>query len=337
MQIIISVWDFFQNQVLGMKWLNALIGSGLSALGLDTASRIGASIQFFIYDMIKIIVLLSVLIFIISYIQSYFPPERTKKMLSRVHGVPANILSALLGTVTPFCSCSSIPLFIGFTNAGLPLSVTFSFLISSPLVDLGALVLLMSVFGAKIAIAYVIVGLVLAVVGGTVIEKLKLEKYVEQYIKTGSNVNIESLELTKKDRLNYAKDQMLATVKKVYLYVVIGVGIGALIHNWIPVEVIQNILGENNPFSVLLATVVGIPMYADIFGTIPIAEALYAKGVGAGTILSFMMAVTALSLPSIIMLRKAVKPKLLGVFVGIVAVGIIIIGYTFNSFSYLLV
>lgn len=337
MQLIRSIWDFFQYQILGMRWLNELIGRGLNALGLDIDSRIGASVQFFIYDMIKIIVLLSVLIFIISYIQSFFPPERTKKILSRIHGIPANILSALLGTVTPFCSCSSIPIFIGFTNAGLPLGVTFSFLISSPLVDLGALILLMSVFGAKIAIAYVIVGLVLAVVCGTLIEKLKLEKYVEQYIHTGTSVDIESPELTRKDRLNYAKDQMAATVKKVWLYVLIGVGIGATIHNWIPAEVIQNILGVNNPFSVLIATVVGIPMYADIFGTIPIAEALFAKGVGVGTILSFMMAVTALSLPSIIMLRKAVKPKLLATFVGIVAIGITIIGYAFNWLGYLLI
>lgn len=337
MQIIKSIWDFFQNQILGTKWLNELIGSLLSALDLDVKSKIGASVQFFIFDMIHIIALLSVLIFIISYIQSYFPPERTKKILSKVHGVPANILSALLGTVTPFCSCSSIPVFIGFTNAGLPLGVTFSFLISSPLVDLGALVLLMSVFGAKIAIAYVVVGLVLAVIGGTIIEKLKLEKYVEQYIHTGSNVDIESPELTRGDRLNYAKEQMFNTVKKVWLYVVVGVGIGALIHNWIPTEIIQNIVGNNNPFSVLLATAVGIPMYADIFGTIPIAEALFAKGIGVGTILSFMMAVTALSLPSMIMLRKAVKPKLLAVFIGIVTVGIIIIGYAFNAFGYLLI
>lgn len=337
MQIIQSIWDFFQNQILGMKWLNELIGIGLSSLKLDITSKIGASIQFFLFDMIKIIVLLSVLIFIISYIQSYFPPERTKKMLSKIHGVPANILSALLGTVTPFCSCSSIPIFIGFTNAGLPLGVTFSFLISSPLVDLGALVLLMSVFGAKIAISYVIVGLVLAVAGGTLIERLKLEKYIEQYIHTGNNVDIEAPELTKKDRLSYAKDQMLATVNKVWLYVLVGVGIGALIHNWIPTEIIQNILGVNNPFSVLIATAVGIPMYADIFGTIPIAEALFIKGVGVGTILSFMMAVTALSLPSIIMLRKAVKPKLLFTFVSIVSIGIIIIGYTFNAFGFLLI
>lgn len=330
MGLISSIWDFFQYQLLGMRWLNELIGKGLSALGIDPAASIGGSIQFFIYDLIKIMVLLSLLIFMISYIQSYFPPERTKKILGRFHGLSANLLSALLGTVTPFCSCSSIPLFIGFTNAGLPLGVTFSFLISSPLVDLGALILLMSVFGAKIALAYVVVGLILAVVGGTLIEKLNLEKYVEQYIHTGASVDIESPELTRQDRLDYAKGQMLATVNKVWLYVVAGVGIGATIHNWIPAEVIQTILGANNPFSVLLATIVGIPMYADIFGTIPIAEALFAKGVGVGTILSFMMAVTALSLPSLIMLRKAVKPRLLAAFVGIVGVGIILIGYVFN-------
>jgi len=337
MQVMQLIWDFFQNQILGMKWLNELFGLGLSAMGLDITSRIGASVQFFLYDFIKIVVLLSVLIYVISYIQSYFPPERTKQILGKYKGVVANAMGALLGTVTPFCSCSSIPLFIGFTNAGLPIGVTFSFLISSPLVDLGAFVLLMSVFGAKISIAYVIVGLILAVIGGTIIEKLGMEKYVEQYIKSGTSVDIEAPELTKKDRLIYAYEQMAATVKKVWLYVVIGVGIGALIHNWIPTEIIQNILGANNPFSVLLATVVGVPMYADIFGTIPIAEALFAKGVGVGTILSFMMAVTALSLPSVIMLRKAVKPKLLGTFVGIVTIGIIIIGYVFNWLGFLLV
>ncbi|MFA9381709.1 MAG: permease, partial [Acetanaerobacterium sp.] len=320
----------------GMRWLDNLVGNALGAMGLDTGTRLVASVQFFFYDTIKILVLLSVLIFIISYIQSYFPPERTKKILSRFHGVPANILSALLGTITPFCSCSSIPLFIGFTNAGLPLGVTFSFLISSPLVDLGALMLLMSVFGPQIAFAYVIVGLILAVVGGTIIEKLKLEGHVEQYIRTAAGVDLESPELTRIERLAYAKDQMLATLKKVGLYVLIGVGIGAAIHNWIPTDVIQGVLGSNNPFSVLIATAVGIPMYADIFGTIPIAEALYAKGVGVGTILSFMMAVTALSLPSVIMLRKAVKPKLLAVFVAIVVVGIVVIGYVFNPLGQLL-
>jgi uncharacterized membrane protein YraQ (UPF0718 family) len=297
----------------------------------------GGSIQFFVYDTIKILVLLSVLIFIISYIQSYFPPERTKKILGRFHGIRANMLSALLGTVTPFCSCSSIPLFIGFTNAGLPVGVTFSFLISSPLVDLGALILLMSIFGARIAIAYVVVGLILAVVGGTIIDKLGMEDNVVKFVNPLATVDIEAPELTKKERMIYAKEQVQATVKKVILYILVGVGIGALIHNWIPEAIIQKILGTNNPFSVLLATVVGIPMYADIFGTIPIAEALFAKGVGVGTILSFMMAVTALSLPSIIMLKKVVKSKLLAIFVGIVALGIIIIGYFFNTFSFFVV
>jgi len=332
-----AIWFFFQDQILGMKWLNTIIGNGLSVVGIDINTKIGGSIQFFLYDTIKIFVLLSVLIFIIYYIQSFFPPERTKKILGRFHGIKANILSALLGTVTPFCSCSSIPLFIGFTNAGLPLGVTFSFLISSPLVDLGALVLLMSVFGAKIAITYVVVGLLLAVIGGTIIEKLGMENYVERFINKAGNVDIVAPELSTNERLTYALEQVQATVKKVFLYVLIGVGIGAIIHNWIPEELIQKILGDNNPFSVLIATVVGIPMYADIFGTIPIAEALFTKGVGAGTILSFMMGVTALSLPSIIMLRRVVKPKLLVTFVGIVTVGIIIIGYFFNAFSYLLV
>lgn len=331
------IWNFFSDQLLGMKWLNYLIGNGLTVLGIEITGQVGASIQFFIYDMIKILVLLSVLIFIISYIQSYFPPERTKQILGKYKGVWANTMGALLGTVTPFCSCSSIPLFIGFTNAGLPIGVTFSFLISSPLVDLGALVLLMSVFGLKIAISYVVVGIILAVLGGTLIDKFGLEKYIEQNIKTGISVDIELPDLTKKDRLVFAKEHMLEIVKKVFWYVFVGVGIGALIHNWIPTQIIQSILGVSNPFSVLIATAVGIPMYADIFGTIPIAEALFAKGVGVGTILAFMMAVTALSLPSIIMLRKVVKPKLLGAFVGIVAVGIIVIGYIFNWLGFLLI
>jgi uncharacterized membrane protein YraQ (UPF0718 family) len=337
MQVLSGIWDFIQYQILGMKWLNNLLGQLISLLGLDINNRAGGSIQFFLYDTIKIFVLLSILIFIISYIQSYFPPERTKRILGRFNGITANTLAALLGTVTPFCSCSSIPLFIGFTSAGLPLSMTFSFLISSPLVDLGSLVLLMGIFGVKIAIAYVVLGLVLAVIGGTLIGKLKMEKHVESFVKAAGNVDLETPELTKRDRLAFAKEQVQATVKKVFWYVLIGVGIGALIHNWIPESFIQSILGANNPFSVILATVVGIPMYADIFGTIPIAEALFYKGVALGTILSFMMAVTALSLPSIIMLRRAIKPKLLTIFVGIVAVGIIIIGYLFNAFQYLLV
>lgn len=337
MAIVQNVWFFFQDQILGMKWLNALIGNLLTALGLDISSRIGGAVQFFLYDTVKIFVLLSVLIFVISYIQSYFPPERTKKILGRFHGIGANTLAALLGTVTPFCSCSSIPLFIGFTGAGLPLGVTFSFLISSPLVDLGSLVLLTSIFGGKIAIAYVIVGLVLAVLGGSLIERLHLENEVEEFIRKAGRIDLDSPELSLSDRLEYAKDQVVATVKKVAPYIFIGVGIGALIHNFIPQSFVETVLGGDKWYSVPLATLVGVPMYADIFGTIPVAESLFAKGAGLGTILSFMMAVTALSLPSMIMLRKAVKPKLLAVFFSIVTVGIILIGFLFNYFSFLFV
>ncbi|MDD3231436.1 MAG: permease [Oscillospiraceae bacterium] len=337
MEILQNVWLFFQDQVLGMKWLNSVIGNLLSLFGLDVTGRVGGSIQFFIYDVLKITVLLCVLIFIISYIQSYFPPERSKKIMSRFHGVGANMIAALLGTVTPFCSCSSIPLFIGFTSAGLPLGVTFSFLISSPMVDLGSLVLLMSIFGAKVAIVYVVVGLVIAVVGGTLIEKLHMEHQVEEFIRNASSVDIESPDLTKKERVIFAKDQVVSTFKKVLPYILVGVGIGALIHNWIPEAWIETVLGSSNPFGVVLATLLGVPMYADIFGTIPVAEALLYKGAQLGTVLSFMMAVTTLSLPSIIMLRKAVKPKLLGIFVAICTIGIIIVGYLFNIFQYLLV
>ncbi|MFR2821021.1 MAG: permease [Thomasclavelia sp.] len=331
-----EIWLFFQNQILGMHWLNEVITMLLTSIDIDINSTIGASIQFFIYDVIKITILLCVLIFIISYIQSYFPPERSKKILGQFHGIKANIISALLGTVTPFCSCSSIPLFIGFTSARLPLGVTFSFLISSPMVDLGSLVLLMSIFGIKIAVGYVIVGLVIAVVGGTVIEKMHMEKYVEEFIMKSSSVDISSPDLSKKERLQYAKEQVIETFKKVFPYILIGVGIGAIIHNWIPELWIENVLGGNNPFGIILATIVGIPMYADIFGTIPVAEALLAKGALLGTVLSFMMAVTTLSLPSLIMLKKAVKPKLLILFITICTLGIIIVGYLFNIFSFLL-
>ena len=324
------IWDFIQDEVLGMKWLNRVIGSLLSLTGLDTESRIGGSIQFFLYDTIKIMVLLGVLILLISYIQSYFPPERSRKILSRFHGLGANIIGALLGTVTPFCSCSSIPLFIGFTSAGLPLGVTFSFLISSPMVDLGSLILLMSIFGWRVAIVYVVLGLVIAVAGGTLIEKLKLENEVEAFIRNGKAIDVPQEELHFRDRLKYAWEQVLDTAKRVYPYVLIGVGIGAIIHNWIPEEWVITALGGNNPFGVIIATIVGVPMYADIFGTIPIAEALLAKGALLGVVLAFMMAVTTLSLPSMVMLRKAVKPKLLGIFIAICAVGIIIVGYAFN-------
>lgn len=328
-----GAWEFIQNQILGLKWLNVLIGNGLAAMGLDTSGRLGGGVLFFLYDVIKITFLLCLLIFIISYIQSYFPPERSKRILGRFHGIGANSIAALLGTVTPFCSCSSIPLFIGFTSAGLPVGVTFSFLISSPMVDLGSLVLLMSIFGTKIAIVYVITGLIIAVTGGTIIEKLKMERYVEDFITSAGSVDIESPELTQRERMVYAKEQVAATFKKVFPYILVGVGIGAIIHNWIPQEWIETVLGNKNPFAVILATIVGVPMYADIFGTIPIAEALYSKGAQIGTVLSFMMAVTTLSLPSMIMLRKAVKPKLLALFITICTVGIIIVGYLFNIFQ----
>ena len=337
MEAIKTAWDFFQNEVLGMNWLNRLITIILNACGLDTTSKIGASVQFFIYDTIKIMVLLGVLILIISYIQSYFPPERTKKILGRFHGIWANVIAALLGTVTPFCSCSSIPLFIGFTSAGLPLGVTFSFLISSPMVDLGSLVLLMSIFGWKVAVLYVVLGLVIAVVGGTLIEKLHHENQAEEYIRNGHATPVPQEELHFKGRMKYAWKQVISTAKKVAPYVLIGIGIGAIIHNWIPEDFIVKVLGDNNPFGVVLATIAGVPMYADIFGTIPIAEALLAKGALLGVVLSFMMGVTTLSLPSMIMLRKAVKPKLLGIFIAICTASIIVVGYFFNAIQYLIV
>jgi uncharacterized membrane protein YraQ (UPF0718 family) len=337
MQVFESVWMFIQDQILGMKWLSVLLGNLLSSAGLDNSSKIGGSVQFFIYDVIKIVALLCVLIFIISYIQSYFPPERTKKILGRFHGIGANIIAALLGTVTPFCSCSSIPLFIGFSSAGLPLGVTFSFLISSPMVDLGSLVLLMSIFGAKVAIVYVVLGLVIAVLGGTLVEKLHLENQVEEFIRNGKQIDIPQDELTVKDRIHYAYEQVAETFKKVFPYILVGVGIGAFIHNWIPKDIIVRFLGTGNPFGVIIATIIGVPMYADIFGCIPIAEALLAKGARLGVVLSFMMGVTTLSLPSMIMLKKAIKPKLLRVFIAICTVGIIVVGYLFNAIQYLLV
>lgn len=325
--------DFIIDQILGMKWLNQWIGHALNAVGINTEGKIGGSLQFFLYDVVKITILLCVLIYLISYIQSYFPPERSKKIMGKFHGIWANIMAALLGTVTPFCSCSSIPLFIGFTSAGLPLGVTFSFLISSPMVDLGSLVLLMSIFGVKVAVLYVVLGLVIAVVGGTLIEKLHMENQVEEFILKASTVDIDSPTFSQKERLIYAKDQVVGTFRKVFPYILIGVGIGAIIHNWIPESWVVSVLGKRNPFGVIFATVIGIPMYADIFGTISIAEALLAKGAQLGTVLAFMMGVTTLSLPSMIMLKKAIKIKLLGVFTAICAIGIMVVGYLFNLFQ----
>lgn len=333
-----NIFQWLNDQILKMKWLSDSIKYLIQNIfGLNINERLGGSLHFFIYDTIKIFILLSVLIFVISYVQSYFPPERTKKILGRFNGITANILGALLGTVTPFCSCSSIPLFIGFTNAGLPLGVTFSFLISSPLVDLASVLLLASIFNWKIAIAYVIVGLVLAVTCGTFIGKSHLEKYVEPFVYSSKMMETEQSALTIKDRVDFAVEQVLSIIKRVWLYILIGVGIGALIHNWIPENIITAVLGQDKWYSVILATLVGVPMYADIFGTLPIAEALVLKGVGIGTALSFMMAVTALSLPSMIMLKKVVKTKLLAIFVAVVTIGIILIGYIFNAFGYLLI
>lgn len=331
------MWTMIQDQILGMKWLHALIGNMLQTLGLDVTGKLGGTIHFFIYDVIKIVLLLCTLIFLISYIQSYFPPERTRKILGRFHGMGANIIAALLGTVTPFCSCSSIPLFIGFTGAGLPLGVTFSFLISSPMVDLGSLVLLMSIFGGKVAIVYVVLGLMIAVVGGTLIEKLHLENQVEDFIRNAKSIEIPQEELKVKERMKYSADQVAGTFKKVFPYILVGVGIGAFIHNWIPEDLVVRFLGNGNPFGVIFATIAGVPMYADIFGCIPIAEALLAKGAKLGVVLSFMMGVTTLSLPSMIMLKKAIKPKLLGVFIGICTVGIMLVGYLFNAIQYFVI
>ena len=338
MQIIEYIFSFLNDQLLKMEWLSNLVRILVEKVfRLDISEKLGGSIHFFLYDTVKIFILLMVLIFIISYVQSYFPPERTKRILGRFKGIKGNILGALLGTVTPFCSCSSIPLFIGFTGAGLPLGITFSFLISSPLVDLASLILLASIFNWKIAIAYVVTGIILAVIGGSIITKLKLEDYVEPFVYNAVNNDGGEEELSRKDRLIYSKKQVKAIINRVWLYIFIGVGIGALIHNWLPQQFISAVLGNNNPLSVVIATVIGIPMYADIFGTLPIAEALIYKGVGMGTALAFMMAVTALSLPSLILLKKVVKMKLLVVFMVIVIIGILIIGYSFNAFSYLLI
>ncbi|HOV65407.1 MAG TPA: permease [Bacillota bacterium] len=330
-------YDVIQRQILGFEWLDVLIGRILIALGIATDSSFGGGIQFFLYDTLKITILLCVLIFVISFIQSYFPPERSRKIMGRFHGVWANCAAALLGTVTPFCSCSSIPIFLGFISAGLPLGVTFSFLISSPMVDLGSLVLLTSIFGAKVAMGYVLLGLVVAVIGGTLLEKLHMEKHVEEFVTGAGVANIESPSLTLAERVIYAKEQVVSTFSKVFPYIIAGVGIGTLIHNWIPQSFVEGVLGRKNPLGVIFATLIGVPMYADIFGTIPVAEALLHKGAQLGTVLSLMMAVTTLSLPSMVMLRKVVKPKLLGMFIAICVIGIMIVGYTFNGLEHLFI
>lgn len=338
MNSISTIFSWLNAQILKMEWLWNLVELLVEKVfGLSIESKIGGSIHFFIYDVIKIFILLVVLIFMISYIQSYFPPERTKKTLGKFKGITGNILGALLGTVTPFCSCSSIPIFIGFTSAGLPLGITFSFLISSPMVDIASLVLLMSFFKVTTSISYVVVGLIIAVIGGIIIEKLGMEKYIEDFVWSAQNVDLESEEMTREDRIDFAKEQVKEIFGQVWIYILLGVGVGAAIHNWIPQSFIEKILGSGNPFSVLIATFIGIPIYADIFGTIPIAEALLAKGVEIGTVLAFMMGVTTLSLPSLVMLSKVIKPKLLATFIALVAIGIIIMGYSFNALAFLFV
>jgi len=327
-----NVFGWINDQLLRMVWLNDLIGLAVTTVGLDPASRVGGSLQFFIFDVIKIFLLLSVLIFAISYVQSHFPPERTRAMLAGRSGLGANTFAALLGTLTPFCSCSSIPLFIGFTAAGLPLAITFSFLISSPLVDLASVILLASIFNWPIALAYVGVGLVLAVVGGTVIGRLKMEDQVASFVHMVP-VSGEVASMTQAQRLAYARDQVVEIIQRVWPYVLIGVGIGAAIHNWVPTDVVSALLGKDKWWSVPVAVLIGVPMYADIFGTLPIAEALVGKGVGLGTVLAFMMAVTALSLPSLIMLNRVVKLPLLLTFTAVVVVGILAIGVIFNAIS----
>lgn len=340
MQFIITIFSWLNDALLKMSWLEDLVNQLLlNVFRLDESGLLFKATSFFIYDVIKIFILLSVLIYISSYIQSHFTPEKTKKILSKFGGFSGNVIGALLGTVTPFCSCSSIPIFIGFTKAGLPVGVTFSFLISSPLVDLASVILLASIFGLPVALAYVVIGLVIAVVGGTIIDKLHMEKHIEDFVLQGhvNQVEYDEVTLTKKERHRYSYEQVKEIMTKVWLYVLIGVGIGALIHGYIPQNIIEKVLGDDNPFSVIIATIVGVPMYADIFGTLPIAEALVLKGVGIGTVLAFMMGVTALSLPSIILLRKVVKPKLLVTFIGVVVVGIILTGYLFNIFGFLLI
>ncbi len=335
---MIEIWNFISDNIIGLKWLNDLVGFLLELIGLDTSSGIGGVLQFFIYDVIKIVILLCMLIFVISYIQSYFPPEKTKKILSKFKGIKGNIIGALLGTVTPFCSCSSIPIFIGFVSSGMPIGVTTSFLISSPFVDLASVMLLLTIFGPTVAISYLIIGVVLAVIGGTIIEKLNLGEHIADFVKKAQSLEtIEEKKLTTKERIKYSLREVKTTLKKVILFIILGVGIGALIHNVIPQNIIEYILGEKNPFAPILSAIVGAPIYADIFGTIPIAEALHNKGVEIGTILTFMMSVTALSIPSMIMLSKVMKKKLLLTFITIVIIGIIIIGYLFNIFGYLLI
>lgn len=317
--------------IFNFGWLYDLIKILVEdVFGLQMGTMLGESVHFFFYDVIKIIILLSLMIFLVTYIRSYFPLEKTKGIIEKHGGVSAHIMASLLGIVTPFCSCSSIPLFIGFVEAGIPIGVTFSFLITSPIVNEAAFAVLLGSFGWKIAAIYVVTGVVVGVVGGLIIRMLKMEKEVEGYvyeIKTGKAV-VENL--SQKERVDFAFSHVLEIVKKIWIFLLIGIGIGALIHGWAPAEILSKYAGRDNPIAVVVAVVFGIPLYSNALGTIPIAEALINKGVGIGTALSFMMAVTALSLPEMVLLRKVIKPKLIAAFVVITGIAIIIVGYLFN-------
>ena len=302
-----------------------------SVLNITKNTPLGNTVNFFVYDSIKIILLLAVIIFVVSYIRSFFPPEKTKKFLSKAKfPMLNNLLAALLGIVTPFCSCSAVPLFIGFVEAGVPLGVTFSFLISAPMVNEVALVLLWGLFGWKIALIYIVSGVIISTVAGWIMGKLKLEKWVEGFVYKIEAKQVDDKKQATKDRVDYAKKYAVDIVKSVWIYVIIGVGLGALMHGYAPNDLLVKYAGPNNFFAVPLAVLIGIPLYSNAAGTIPIVSVLIGKGMAMGTALAFMMAVTALSLPEFIILKKVLKPKLIVVYASVVGLGIIFTGYVFN-------
>ncbi|MBM7853917.1 uncharacterized membrane protein YraQ (UPF0718 family) [Desulfohalotomaculum tongense] len=312
-------------------WLDYLMRLLVTEVfGLSMDSRLGSSVHFFFYDTVKIIILLGIMIFAISYIRSYFPPERTKKILTRFGGVKGNIMASLLGIVTPFCSCSSVPLFIGFVEAGIPLGVTFSFLITSPIVNEAAFAILLGTFGVKIAAVYVAAGVLLGVLGGIVIGRMKMEKEVEDYVYKLKVGEAEIQEMTVQERIDFALNNVKDILRRIWLFLFIGIGLGAAIHGYAPEAILARYAGPDNPLAVFVATILAIPLYSNALGTIPIAEALINKGVGIGTALAFMMATTALSAPEMILLRKVIKPRLIANFVLITGIGIVIVGYLFN-------
>lgn len=315
--------------LLKMQGLSEAVAQFLLSVGLSSSNAWFAVVHFFLYDTIKISLLLYFFVFLVSWLQSYFPPERTRSILLRHRGWRANTLAALLGTITPFCSCSSIPLFMGFTRAGLPRGVTFSFLISSPMVDLGALLILISVFNLKIAMAYVVMGLISAVVGGQLIEKFNPQTSAAPSTSLSSTV----LEQSISARARFAFTMAGQVFRNVFLFVVIGVGLGAFIHNVVPTDWVLHWLGADNAYSVLTATLIGVPMYADIFGVIPVAQALLAKGAPVGTVVAFMMAVTTLSAPSLILLHRVISQRVLWTFVGVCTLTIVFNGFILNAAS----